>query len=441
MRFVLATTEPHKMPATIVGRCQRFDFRRLTIDGLCGACCGRSPGPRACSSTRAPRFAMARQAEGSARDALSLLDQATRGRGASASTRTVVRSLLGVPQGEIRRRDRRRGRGGRPPWRVRGGRPARPGGSRPSQRHRAICSRTSATCCSCRPRPTRRTCSTSRPTPTRRCGPRPTSSRRRSSRACSTLLLAAQTDMRWTTSPRLTLELALVRACAPETDPTPAGVVARLERLERLANVAAGRRRRPRRTPSRSRCAEPRTRSRDRASKKAADEAGDGLGRRAEVPAADPVAEARSPRRGHPAPGSPRRRRCERRRRDAPPVLGIADPAPRPAQPAGAARADGERHADRVRRHDARARVPADVQEHGQAGREPRRQRFPERPAGAVRHLPGDHLRRARVPRRRRRDARRAGRGRRRARRRRRGAAPGAGDARRPAGDRRRREA
>jgi DNA polymerase-3 subunit gamma/tau len=54
------------------------------------------------------------------------------------------------------------------------------------------------------------------------------------------LLLAAQTDMRWTTSPRLTLELALVRACAPETDPTPAGVVARLERLERLANVAAG---------------------------------------------------------------------------------------------------------------------------------------------------------------------------------------------------------
>jgi DNA polymerase III subunit gamma/tau len=51
------------------------------------------------------------------------------------------------------------------------------------------------------------------------------------------LLLAAQNDMRWTTSPRLTLELALVRACAPETDPTPAGVVARLERLERLANV------------------------------------------------------------------------------------------------------------------------------------------------------------------------------------------------------------
>ena len=51
------------------------------------------------------------------------------------------------------------------------------------------------------------------------------------------LLLAAQNDMRWTTSPRLSLELALVRATLPETDPNPAGVVARLERLERLANL------------------------------------------------------------------------------------------------------------------------------------------------------------------------------------------------------------
>jgi DNA polymerase-3 subunit gamma/tau len=54
------------------------------------------------------------------------------------------------------------------------------------------------------------------------------------------LLLAAQNDMRWTTSPRLSLELALVRATIPETDASPAGTLARLERLERLANVEAG---------------------------------------------------------------------------------------------------------------------------------------------------------------------------------------------------------
>jgi DNA polymerase III gamma/tau subunit len=54
------------------------------------------------------------------------------------------------------------------------------------------------------------------------------------------LLLAAQNDMRWTTSPRLSLELALVRATMPETDPSAAGTLSRVERLERLANLEPG---------------------------------------------------------------------------------------------------------------------------------------------------------------------------------------------------------
>ena len=41
------------------------------------------------------------------------------------------------------------------------------------------------------------------------------------------LLLAAQTDMRWTTSPRLSLELALSARRIPETDPQPAGLSSR----------------------------------------------------------------------------------------------------------------------------------------------------------------------------------------------------------------------
>lgn len=54
------------------------------------------------------------------------------------------------------------------------------------------------------------------------------------------LLLAAQNDMRWTTSPRLSLELALVRSTMPETDEDPAALLTRLERLERLANLDPG---------------------------------------------------------------------------------------------------------------------------------------------------------------------------------------------------------
>jgi hypothetical protein len=52
------------------------------------------------------------------------------------------------------------------------------------------------------------------------------------------LLIAAQTDMRWTTSPRLTLELALVRACIPEADPHPAGLASRIERRATVENHA-----------------------------------------------------------------------------------------------------------------------------------------------------------------------------------------------------------
>src|SRR6476661_1862410 len=99
VRFVLATTEPHKMPATIVGRCQRFDFRRLTIEGLAqmvrtiAAAEGVSVDPAAAR-------AGAPLAEGSARDALSLLDQATVLGGETVDEATV-RALLGPPRGEV----------------------------------------------------------------------------------------------------------------------------------------------------------------------------------------------------------------------------------------------------------------------------------------------------------------------------------------------------
>ena len=42
--FILATTELHKVPATILSRCQRFDFRRIGAGGHfppAAGCCGR----------------------------------------------------------------------------------------------------------------------------------------------------------------------------------------------------------------------------------------------------------------------------------------------------------------------------------------------------------------------------------------------------------------
>src|SRR5947207_6825275 len=74
VRFVLATTEPHKMPATIVGRCQRFDFRRVSTDALSDHLewVAKQEG---LVLARPAAEALARQSEGSVRDALSLLDQ------------------------------------------------------------------------------------------------------------------------------------------------------------------------------------------------------------------------------------------------------------------------------------------------------------------------------------------------------------------------------
>ncbi|HVD67321.1 MAG TPA: DNA polymerase III subunit gamma/tau, partial [Actinomycetota bacterium] len=99
VRFVLATTEPHKMPATIVGRCQRFDFRRHTIEGL-AQMVQTIASSEGVALDPAAAYAIARRAEGSARDALSLLDQATVLGGQTVDEATV-RALLGAPRGEV----------------------------------------------------------------------------------------------------------------------------------------------------------------------------------------------------------------------------------------------------------------------------------------------------------------------------------------------------
>ena len=73
--FILATTEAHKIPITILSRCQRYDFHRISIDTI-AARLDELLKIRKMSRQRKRRFAMwQRLADGSMRDALSLLDQ------------------------------------------------------------------------------------------------------------------------------------------------------------------------------------------------------------------------------------------------------------------------------------------------------------------------------------------------------------------------------
>nr|WP_263323965.1 DNA polymerase III subunit gamma/tau [Neobacillus sp. Marseille-Q6967] len=73
--FILATTEPHKIPLTIISRCQRFDFRRITAQSIVNRMKLIVDETGVNCDDDALKL-IARAAEGGMRDALSLLDQA-----------------------------------------------------------------------------------------------------------------------------------------------------------------------------------------------------------------------------------------------------------------------------------------------------------------------------------------------------------------------------
>lgn len=72
--FILATTEAHKIPVTILSRCQRYDFHRITIDTIAGRLTELLEAEGIQAEEKAVRY-VAKAADGSMRDALSLLDQ------------------------------------------------------------------------------------------------------------------------------------------------------------------------------------------------------------------------------------------------------------------------------------------------------------------------------------------------------------------------------
>jgi DNA polymerase-3 subunit gamma/tau len=236
VRFVLATTEPHKMPATIIGRCQRFDFRRVPVE-IVSEHLLRIAEAEGLKLSPEAAHAIARHTEGSLRDALSLLDQASL-LGGGQVDEDVLSSLVGsgqtavhyeladavavgdarsvfeivhglVQQGQDLRHVTQQALSHfRDLLLVR----TAPGQVELVDVQEDEYERLRAQAAKMSPAEISRVIS---------------------------LLLQAQNDMRWTTSPRISLELALVRATVPEADPQPHALVARVERLERVAGIEA----------------------------------------------------------------------------------------------------------------------------------------------------------------------------------------------------------
>lgn len=91
--FILATTEPQKLPETILSRCQRFDFGRISLPEITGRLREAVEGSGA-EATDGALMLIARSAEGGMRDALSILDMCLGYR--DHVDEKLVRSILGT---------------------------------------------------------------------------------------------------------------------------------------------------------------------------------------------------------------------------------------------------------------------------------------------------------------------------------------------------------
>ena len=236
VRFVLATTEPHKMPATIVGRCQRFDFRRGGMDVIAEHLI-RVAKEEGVALTEPAAHAMARQSEGSFRDALSLLDQASVLGGASIDE-DVIASLIGTGRTDVQYAlgdavavGDAKGVFELVNSLVQEGQDLRHVTNEVLAHFRNLLLAKTA--------PGQPDLLDATDDEAERINAQASKYSAPELARVISLLLAAQTDMRWTTSPRLSLELALIRSTIPEADERPEALVSRLERLERIAGVPA----------------------------------------------------------------------------------------------------------------------------------------------------------------------------------------------------------
>jgi len=96
--FILATTDTHKVPPTMISRTQRFDFRRLQTDAIAGKLARISTSEGADADPQALAL-LARLADGGMRDAESLLDQVLAYAGETVSVE-AVREALGLAEDE-----------------------------------------------------------------------------------------------------------------------------------------------------------------------------------------------------------------------------------------------------------------------------------------------------------------------------------------------------
>ena len=103
VKFILATTEPHRLPETILSRCQRFDFRRISLKEIVQRL-GDISAREGLKISQGALITIAREADGSMRDAQSLLEQVLSCFGTEQQATEVDETLLQEVLGLAERR-------------------------------------------------------------------------------------------------------------------------------------------------------------------------------------------------------------------------------------------------------------------------------------------------------------------------------------------------
>ena len=98
-KFIFATTDIHKVPATIISRCQRFDFNQISINDICRRL-NFIANEEGFQISNESIYLIAKKADGSMRDALSLLEQVVSYCGEDFSDKKIAKSL-GIISNEL----------------------------------------------------------------------------------------------------------------------------------------------------------------------------------------------------------------------------------------------------------------------------------------------------------------------------------------------------
>ncbi len=99
VKFIFATTEPHKVPITILSRCQRFDFKRIPQKAIIEQL-EKITSEEKIDISRQGLALIAREADGGMRDAVSLLDQVISFSGSKIDTENIA-DILGIIDSEL----------------------------------------------------------------------------------------------------------------------------------------------------------------------------------------------------------------------------------------------------------------------------------------------------------------------------------------------------